>query len=153
VYGIPAPQGSKKPVRNKYTGKIATVENSPNLAPWRQDVKFAAEAVLTEAGRPASFSGAVVARMVFSFDRPASVKRNKRPWPSAYPDLSKLARGVEDALVAAGVMKDDALIVEYTRLAKVYVGEDEEALDRPGVLILLGELVDLVPVGGGTPGK
>jgi hypothetical protein len=35
----------------------------------------------------------------------------------------------------------------------VYVGEDEEALDRPGVLILLGELVDLVPVGGGTPGK
>ena len=70
-----------------------------------------------------------------------------------YPDLSKLARGVEDALVAAGVMKDDALIVEYTRLAKVYVGEDEEALDRPGVLILLGELVDLVPVGGGTPGK
>src|SRR4029450_8148665 len=118
VYGIPAPQGSKKPVRNKYTGKIATVENSPNLAPWRQDVKFAAEAVLTEAGRPASFSGAGVGRMVFSFDRPASVKRNKRPWPSVYPDLSKLARGVEDALVAAGVMKDDALIVEYTRLAK-----------------------------------
>lgn len=130
-----------------------TKEQSPKLAPWRQDVKFAAEAVLTEAGRPQPFAGAVVARMVFTFQRPVSIKRNKRPWPSVYPDLSKLARGVEDALVAAGVMKDDALIVEYTRLAKVYVGEDEEALDRPGVLILLGELVDLIPVRGGSPGK
>lgn len=140
-------------MRNKHTGRIHTVENSPNLAPWRQDVKYAAEAVLTEAGRPQPFAGAVVMRMVFSFARPASVKRSKRPWPSVYPDISKLARGVEDALVAAGVMKDDALIVEYTRLAKVYCGEDEEALDRPGVVILIGELIDSLPIGGGSPGR
>lgn len=153
VYGIPAPQGSKRPVRNQHTGKIATIENSPNLAPWRQDVKFAAEAVLTEAGRPQPFSGAVVVRMVFSLPRPATVKRSKRPWPSVYPDILKLGRAVEDALTAAGVWKDDSLVVEYTRLAKVYVGEDPEALDRPGVLIFIGELVDSVPVGGGTPGR
>ena len=153
AYGTPAPQGSKKPMRNQHTGKIVTIENSPNLAPWRQDVKYAAEVVLTEAGRPQPFAGAVVMRMVFTFARPTSVKRGKRPWPSVYPDLSKLARAVEDALVAAGVMKDDALIVEYTRLAKVYSGEDEEALDRPGVLILIGELVDSLSIGGGSPGK
>lgn len=153
VYGIPAPQGSKRPVRNQHTGKIATIENSPNLAPWRQDVKFAAEAALTEAGRPAPFQGAVVVRMVFSLPRPATVKRNKRPYPSVYPDILKLGRAVEDALTAAGVWKDDSLVVEYTRLAKVYVDEDPEALDRPGVLILIGELVDSLPVEGGTPGR
>lgn len=153
VYGIPAPQGSKKLVRTLGNGKGILKDTSPNLAPWRQDVKYAAEAALTEAGRPQPFQGAVVMRMVFSFPRPATVKRSKRPWPSVYPDLSKLARAVEDALVAAGVMKDDALIVEYTRLAKTYVGEDPEALDRPGVLILIGELVDSVPIGGGSPGK
>jgi Holliday junction resolvase RusA-like endonuclease len=153
VYGIPAPQGSKNPMRNRSTGKLFTQEVSPNLAPWRQDVKHAAEAALDALGRPQPFQGAVVVRMVFTFTRPVSVKRGKRPWPSVYPDLSKLARGVEDALVAAGVMKDDALIVEYTRLAKVYAGEDEEALDRPGVLIILGELVDSEAIGGGTPGE
>lgn len=92
-------------------------------------------------------------RMIFTFARPPSVKRNKRPWPSVYPDLDKLARGVLDALKAAGVMKDDCLVVEFTRLAKVYAGEDPEALDRPGVSILIGELVDSEAIGGGTPGK
>jgi Holliday junction resolvase RusA-like endonuclease len=153
VYGIPAPQGSKRPIRNKHTGKIATVENSPNLAPWRQDVKHAAEAVLEDLGRPSPFQGAVVVRMVFSMPRPASVKRNKRPWPSVAPDVLKLGRAVEDALTAAGVWRDDCLVVEYTRLAKVYCGEDPEALDRPGVLILIGELVDSEAVTGTPPGK
>ena len=150
VYGIPAPQGSKRPIRNQYTGKIATVENSPNLAPWRQDVKFAAEAVLTEAGRPQPFQGAVAVRMVFTLARPATVKRNKRPWPSVAPDLSKLLRAVEDALTAAGVWRDDCLVVEYTRLAKVYCGEDPEALDRPGVSIVILPLTATLELEGGT---
>ncbi len=153
AYGIPAPQGSKNPMRNRHTGKLFTQETSPNLAPWRQDVKFAAEAALTEAGRPQPFTGAVVMRVIFSFARPVSVKRSKRPWPSVYPDLDKLARGVLDAVKAAGVMKDDCLVVEFTRLAKVYCGEDPESLDRPGVVILIGELVDSEAIGGGSPGK
>lgn len=153
MYGIPAPQGSKRPVRNQHTGKIATIENSPKLAPWRQDVKHAAEAVLETLGRPQPFQGAVVVRMVFSVARPASVKRSKRPYPSVAPDVLKLGRAVEDALTAAGVWRDDCLVVEYTRLAKVYCGEDPEALDRPGVLILIGELIDSEVLEGTPPGK
>lgn len=140
-------------MRNRSTGKLFTQEVSPKLAPWRQDVKHAAEAVLEDLGRPQAFQGAVVVRMVFTFDRPKSVKRSKRPWPSVYPDIDKLARGVLDPLKAAGVIKDDCLVVEFTRLAKVYSGEDPEALDRPGVVILIGELVDSIPIGGGPPGK
>ena len=71
--------------------------------------------------------------------------------PSVAPDLSKLCRRPEDALQAAGVLRDDALIVEYTRLAKVYVDEDPEALDRPGCLIIMAELVDSLPVEGSLP--
>lgn len=140
-------------MRNRHTGKLFTEEVSPKLVPWRQDVRFAAEAVLDSLGRPQPFSGAIVMRLVFTFARPATVKRSKRPWPSVYPDLDKLARGVLDALKAAGVMKDDCLVVEFTRLAKVYAGEDEEALDRPGVTITLGELVDSVPIQGPLGGK
>jgi hypothetical protein len=57
------------------------------------------------------------------------------------PDLSKLARATEDALVDAGLLRDDARIVEYLRLAKVFPNEDPEALDAPGVRIAI-ELVE-----------
>lgn len=148
VYGDPAPQGSKRAIRNQHTGRLHTVENSPKLVPWRQDVKFAAEAVLAELGRPPALMGAVAVRMVFSFNRPKSVSRAKRPFPSAVPDLSKLCRSTEDAITASGVWGDDALVVEYTRLAKVYCGEDPDALDRPGVFIVILPLVDNVPLTG-----
>ena len=53
------------------------------------------------------------------------------------PDLSKLARSTEDALSDAGLIADDARIVEYERLAKVFPGEDPDALEAPGVLIVV----------------
>jgi hypothetical protein len=44
-------------------------------------------------------------------------------------------------------------VVEYTRLAKVYCNEDPEALDRPGVMIIIGELVDSEALEGSPPGR
>ena len=151
VYGEPGAQGSKRFVRTTAQGKGIMVESSAKVAPWRQDVKSAAEAVLETLGRPPPFTGPLAVRMVFTFLRPASVKRHKRPWPSVAPDLSKLCRSTEDALKQGGVIHDDALIVEYTRLAKVYANEDEDALDRSGVLIIIGQLVDSVPIPGTPP--
>lgn len=152
VYGTPAPQGSKNYVGhtkvNPATGKSRAIlkEQSDALTPWRSDVITACRGIEQE-----PFSTAVVARMIFTQRRPKSVKRDKRPWPSIAPDLSKLCRATEDALQAAGVLVDDALIVEYTRLAKVYVDEDPEALDRPGCLIMLGALIDSIPLEGTPP--
>ena len=151
VYGNPAPQGSKKFMGTTKSGRGILVEANSRTTPWRADVMTAARAVLDELGRPAPMEGAIVARMVFSFLRPASVKRAKRPFPSVAPDLSKLVRSTEDALTAAGVWRDDALVVGYTRLAKVYCGEDPEALDVPGAVIVLGRLVPLGEVGGTPP--
>ena len=94
--------------------------------------------------------------MVFTFVRPKSHYRTGRnahllrddapTRPATIPDLSKLARSTEDALKDAGVIRDDSLIVEYRRLAKVYAGEDPDALSTPGVLVRIAPYVELSEV-------
>jgi len=114
---------------------------SPNVKTWRSDVKDAAEKAIADTGH-VRFEGPVRVRMVFTWDRPKSVPRRKRLRPSTQPDLSKLCRATEDALTDAGVWKDDALVVEYSRLAEVFAGEDPEAMDVPGVRISVEEITE-----------
>lgn len=133
VYGSPAPQGSKRFVGlAKSTGRGIMVESSKKVAPWRQDVKAAAEAVRN--GAP-PIDGNLVLRMVFTMPKPKSAPKRRRTYPNVTPDLSKLARSTEDALVQAGLIRDDARIVGYDRLWKVYPNEDVDALEAPGVRI------------------
>ena len=70
----------------------------------------------------------------------AGTRGRRRTHPCRTPDLSKLARSTEDALTTAGLWRDDARVVEYTRLAKVYPGEDPESLSSPGVRIVVEPL-------------
>lgn len=137
VYGSPAPQGSKKFVGMK-GGRGIMVESSKKVRPWRQDVKAAALAVRDGA---APIDAPVRLRMVFTMPKPSSAPKRRRTLPMRMPDLSKLARSTEDALSDAGLWADDARVVEYSRLAKVYPGEDPEALEAPGVRIEV-EVID-----------
>jgi Holliday junction resolvase RusA-like endonuclease len=152
VYGTPGPQGSKRHVGN---GRM--IESSKKVKPWRQDVKAAAEAFIATLPTWANIAPPAKAfriiptgeisclslpldvplrlRMVFTLPKPKSAPKRRRTWPSAKPDVSKLARSTEDALVDAGLLRDDARIVDYARLAKVFPGEDPEALASPGVWI------------------
>lgn len=132
VYGSPAPQGSKKFVGLNKAGRGIMVESSKKVRPWREDVKAAALAVRNGA---APLDGPLIVRMVFTLPKPGSAPKRRRTFPCRKPDVSKLARSTEDALVDAGVMTDDARIVEYERLAKVFPNEDDEALEAPGVVI------------------
>lgn len=144
VYGEPAPQGSKRGFVNKKTGAVILVESSEKVKPWREAVKFAA--LQARAGAP-PLDGSLLVRMVFSVRRNrshyrtgknAGILRDDAPThPNTKPDLSKLLRSTEDALTDAGIWTDDARVVEYERAAKVFVGEDREALDSPGVWILI----------------
>lgn len=131
VYGEPAPQGSKKFV-GVIKGHGMLVESSKKVKPWRQDVVAAAKEAMEGF---AMFDGPLRLKMVFTLAKPGSAPKRKRTWPNKKPDVSKLARSTEDALVTAGAIKDDSRIVEYSRLAKVFPGEDQDALDSPGVLI------------------
>ncbi|HVJ61530.1 MAG TPA: RusA family crossover junction endodeoxyribonuclease [Tahibacter sp.] len=142
VFGSPAPQGSKA-FKGTFTGKDGRIhaklaESSAKVKPWRSDVKDKAEAA--RAGAP-PIDAAVRVRMVFTVPKPKSAPKTRRTYPSRKPDVSKLCRSTEDALTDAGLLADDARIVEYGRLAKVYPGEDPEALEAPGVRIVV-ELLD-----------
>lgn len=147
VHGHPAPQGSKR-----HVGNGVMIEMSKGVKPWRQDVKAAALDAMAAGQigavpvhRPA-LDGPLAASIVFTMrdqpaGRPAWWPKTRR-WsgkyrtrPASTPDLSKLLRATEDALTGV-VWKDDARVVEYTRLAKYYVGDPApDVLDRPGAVI------------------
>ena len=135
VYGCPAPQGSKKFVGTTKTGRGLMVESSKKVKPWRMDVKAAALQVREGLAMLAPIDGPLSVSMVFTLPKPASAPKTRRTWPDKKPDVSKLARSTEDALSDAGLWVDDARVVEYTRLAKVFPGEDPQALSSPGVRI------------------
>jgi Holliday junction resolvase RusA-like endonuclease len=137
VYGSPAPQGSKKFVGRAASGRGIMVESSKKVRPWRDDVKGVALAVRN--GSP-PMDGPLIARMVFTLSKPTSSPKRKRTFPMRKPDVSKLVRSTEDALTDAGLIADDARIVEYERVAKVFPGEDPEALEAPGVRIEIRHL-------------
>ena len=123
--GLPAPQGSKRGYYNG--GRIQMVESSKYVAPWRNTVMTAGIGLPT-------LDGPLVVRMVFTLPRPQSArKKDRMPW--RLPDLSKLARAVEDAITEVRGWTDDARVVDYQRLAKVWPGFDAEALPIPGVVV------------------
>ena len=132
VYGLPGPMGSKRFVGLSKSGKGLMIESSKAVKPWREAVKWAA---IQSGAR--GLDGPLWVSMVFTIKKPKSAPKRRRTWPATKPDLSKLARSTEDAISDSGVWADDARVVEYLRLAKVYPGEDRDALDRPGCLITI----------------
>ena len=141
VRGLPAPQGSKR-----HVGRGIMIESSKHVKPWRQDVRAAAEAWISTRPGLYPMDGALSVDMVFSMPRPkghygtgrnAGVLKASAPsYPQGMPDLSKLIRSTEDALTSAGLWEDDARVVEYGRLAKVYAAStDPDALPVTGAVI------------------
>lgn len=140
IYGMPAPQGSKRFVGRAKNGRGIMVESSKKVKPWRQDVKAAAEAVRNGAD---PLDGPLRVTMVFTLPKPKSAPKRRRTWPMRTPDLSKLARSTEDALTDAGLWVDDSRVVEYGFLAKRYPGEGTMALEAPGAVIVVERIDDL----------
>ena len=138
VYGIPAPQGSKKFLGMR-GGHGVIGDDSKRTKPWRQDVKYAAiewrNRLDFGSGSMTTIEGPVRLRIVFTLPKPTSAPKRRKTWACKKPDIDKLLRSTLDALTEAGVFTDDARVVEFSRLAKVYVGEDPEALDVPGCRI------------------
>jgi len=145
VRGVPAPQGSKS-FKGIRAGHAILVESSKKVRPWRQDVKAAAEAEMGKLTGWEPLDGPLVATMVFTMRRPLSAPKTRQTWPDRTPDLSKLIRSTEDALTDAGLWVDDARVVEYARVAKVFPGDDPLALSSTGAVIIVERLVPLLAV-------
>lgn len=152
VRGVPVAQGSKRFLGVTKAGKGIIVDSKQaRLDAWRSDIIGAVERYRDKHPTVSlPYQQAVMARMVFSFLRPKTVSPRRRPYMTTSPDLEKLARGACDALKAAGAIADDCLIVEYTRLAKVYCNEDPDALEVPGLWCVLLEVAPSEPITRGT---
>ena len=124
VYGMPAPQGSKR-----HVGNGVMIESSKKVKPWREAVKYAA---LDVGG--GTLAGAVHVEMIFTMPKPKSAPKNRLTLPDRKPDLSKLIRSTEDALTDAGIWEDDARVVRCIA-SKVFPNEHADALRTPGALI------------------
>lgn len=142
VFGRPGPQGSKR-FMGVRGGRGVMVESSRAVKPWRDAVKAAAVEAMRGA---APLDGPLWVSMVFTMPKPASAPKRRRTWPATKPDLSKLARSTEDALSDGGAWRDDARVVEYLRLAKVYPGEDLDSLHIPGVVITILTEAEMVSI-------
>ena len=140
VHGQPAPQGSKRAfaVRGKGgapTGRVAVIESSHDrVKSWRQAVVEAAVKAIADHGGEFPLTGPLAATVVFTVPKPASALKRKRTWPCKRPDLSKLLRSTEDALTDAGIWLDDAQVVTYAAIRKVFAG-DPGAMPSPGARI------------------
>jgi Holliday junction resolvase RusA-like endonuclease len=143
VAGTPRPQGSKRPVRNKHTGRIHMVESSERLPDWRADIRDAAmravDGVPTSAywERPLAVGIQVRLARPKSHYLPANTRRTAPELrqeapkhPAGKPDTDKLLRAVLDALTGL-VWHDDAQVVDI--LARKLYGE------RPGADITVSE--------------
>ena len=112
VPGTPAPQGSKR-----HVGGGRMVESSRDLPAWRSSVAWAARAAH---GSRAAMDGPLAVELSFTFPMPASRPKRDRVrgqrWRTVKPDLDKLCRAVFDALTDAGVITDDARIVQVAAM-------------------------------------
>lgn len=137
VYGDPAPQGSKS-FKGIHGGRAVLAESSKRVAPWRQDVKAAAESEIIRYDDWVPMDGPLLLVVVFTLPAPLSLPKRRASYPCKLPDLSKLVRSTEDALTSAGVWRDDARAVEC-RALKTYpigtLGAHADALRSPGAVI------------------
>ena len=126
VLGKPQPAGSKRGIpiyrgkkgAKQFTGRVAVVDDAKRSKPWQALVSAAAADAL---GGGEQLAGPLVLEVDFYVTRPAGhygsgrnaeVLRAAAPrYPTTRPDVTKLLRGVEDALTSV-VWHDDAQVVE-----------------------------------------
>ena len=139
VFGIAAPQGSKRGGVSAITGKTFVYEqNSKRQSEWRRDVIDTTVRVRELEGW-GTLDGCIEVDIEFRLPRPASVKISKRPYPNVKPDLDKITRNTLDGLKQAGMFTDDAQVINLS-VSKRYAGDTPS--QSPGATIRVG----LVPL-------
>ena len=141
VHGQPAPQGSKSYLGASKGGRPRFRESSEKVAPWRVDVRDAAEKAMTGQTTMANvvrrpLDGPVAVWLSFRLARPKGhhgtgrnadkLKASAPIAPAGTPDVDKLARAVLDALTGV-VYVDDAQVVD------LYLVKRYADLADPGV--------------------
>ena len=148
VRGVPVPQGSKRALVHRSTGRAVVIEQGGQRhKDWRQDVKAAARWAMIWDTVSVPFTGPVGVSICFTVPKPKSAPKTRRTWPDKRPDLDKLVRAILDAITGE-VIADDAQVVQLLA-SKVYPGEDTPGdvvkglgLDSPGAAIHVYQIED-----------
>lgn len=132
VYGVPAPQGSKIAFRVGQHARMKEASGAKH-AIWRDAVAIAAHRAVGD--HP--LEGPLHVTMRFRFPMPKSRTKTQRErgylMKTTAPDLDKLARCVNDGLMAAGAIRDDA------QITALYAFK-HETTEWTGVEVVLQEL-------------
>ena len=121
VHGKPQPAGSKRAfIFNPKGGgraRASVVDANPKSSSWKTTVGWNAVKARNEVGLHELLDGPLRLSLVYEVPRPKShigkygLPRASAPsWPTAKPDVLKLARAVEDALTGI-LYRDDSQIV------------------------------------------
>lgn len=108
VSGVPAPQGSKNAGVKKNGKPFLYDQGADKLRSWREAVSDAGAKVM-DGGDP--LDGPLYCEITFWMPKPKTTKF--KDFPAVKPDGDKLQRAVWDALKSAGVIADDARVVEW----------------------------------------
>lgn len=148
VPGIPKPKGSLR-----HVGKGRLVEQLAGSPDWRSTVRHEAHRHVRCCTDPTcgylkdrfpnTAALGVNAQLYFAKPKSAPKTREIEPVTRSSGDIDKHARNLLDALVDAGVMRDDSQVV-YLAVAKRYCGPGEV----PGARIVVWETGPSTPGGG-----
>ena len=139
VPGIPATAGSKTGFYNPKIKRVIMTPANKRQKPWIAVVRLAAE----RAYQGSPLIGPIHLNIVFTLPRPrshfgsgrneASLKAKAPLYHTKTPDLTKMTRAIEDALIGV-VWKDDSQVVKQTVL-KAY--DDKH---KPGAEVTIVEV-------------
>ena len=122
VIGVPKPQGSKKPFKDRAGNARMAESGGLAFAAWRNAVS---EAARRAHGDAEPLDGPLVLAVEFRFPMPKSAPKRDheqgRRWKTTAPDTDKLVRSIGDALEAAGVITSDARIAKLRDIDRVEV--------------------------------
>lgn len=112
VWGLPQSKGSARAFIPKGWSRPVITSTNKGLKTWERSIKDAVQPVLAETPsdvKAAIFDAPVALSLLFHLPRPKSLPKRVTQHTKK-PDLSKLVRGAEDALIGL-VYRDDAQIV------------------------------------------
>jgi crossover junction endodeoxyribonuclease RusA len=141
VNGIPAPQGSKRPVRlgSGPAARFGMAESSKKVGPWREAVRSEVQAAYLAGQIPFPGHGDTPVKVTLRFYLPrprnhygtgrnaGQLLPSAPSWPAVRPDVDKLARSTLDGLKTGGAYSDDSQVVSLTAY-KIYAFDG----DTPG---------------------
>ena len=135
VYGLPAPQGSKR-----HVGGGRMIEASKKVGPWREAV---VRACVADAAAGLLLDEPLTVCVTFRLPRPkghyraSGLLRDSAPEHfTTVPDIDKLLRSTLDALTKAEVIVDDSRVVAVWAVKKY-------ATDAPGAVITVESYEEL----------